>query len=199
MGAKTKQRLISTVAFVFLLVQSFSPYLYFTPAVLATNDSEEFPKTELRYDNDTNEFVIKAEFEDDKNKREIKYLLAYRTNEDKDEVIKGKTDEKKDKEWKRTIYAGTCSADDACTPHEIVRGLLKIKVEQENYFDVKRFIWENNNIKILEDYEVEQSIIDEELKSKEELKLTDNENNFLETGEMPYRPAVKTRIRTHTS
>ncbi|OGK66613.1 hypothetical protein A2377_00300 [Candidatus Roizmanbacteria bacterium RIFOXYB1_FULL_41_27] len=158
---KFYRKLFSLLSFISILFQSLYPYLASIPLVRA----QEKTQAQLEYSTDTNKFKVSVN-----SQKEIKYSLIYRQN-DQNEVIQG-TAEQSDRDFEREFYAGTCSSDDSCVPHQILRGILKIEMVPENFQSLKKFIWENNNIKIVEEEE-----------SFDSLELSDAEKYWLETGE----------------
>ncbi len=164
------QRFISALASFVLLFQTFfSPVLYLLPAPVAA--SEPQLETKISFDQGKNSFNLSVNTQ-----TKVEYLLAYRTPE-KTEAVTGTTDENNSSEFSREIYAGTCSSDGSCVPHQVLRGILKVKVASENWLDGKKFVLENGELKVVEE------------NTPSTLELNDQENYWLENGE-EFTPTV---------
>ena len=83
-------------------------------------------KTEIKFDKEKNSFNVKINTQE-----KVDYILTYRTDK-QNEAVKGTSDEKEKKDFERDFYAGTCSSDENCTPHTVLRGFFKAKVETQN-------------------------------------------------------------------
>lgn len=154
---KKLQRWFSSFAIFSLLLQIFSGVFAYQP-VWAVD-----LKSEITFDKGKNSFNISVN-----TPNEVNYLLAYQTNL-QIESFSGtaKTD---GNSFSREIYAGIKSGD-GFRKDEVIRGIYRVKVDSQNFFDAKRFIFENGSLKTL--------AVDLTAKS---LEISLGDTNWLKTG-----------------
>ncbi len=153
--AKKLHKFFSGVAIFSLFLQLGSGIFYARPVL-----AEEKLKSEITFDKNKNSFNLSVNTAE-----EVNYLLAYRTDS-QTEVVQG-TDKNEAGNFSKEIYAGTCSANGICLPHQVLRGILKIEVRSESWLTSKRFTIDSDNL----------NLIEESVASS--LNLSDEENNWL--------------------
>jgi len=136
---KKLHQFFSSLAIFSLLLQLVSGIFYARPVL-----SEEKLKSEITFDQNKNSFNLTVNTSE-----EVDYLLAYRTDT-QTEVVEGK-DRNETGNFSKEIYAGTCSTNESCLPHNVLRGILKIEVKSETWLMSKRFIVENGSLNLIEE------------------------------------------------
>lgn len=154
-----KQRvLVALTSLVLLLQPLFQMAFALNPTQVI---AQETLKSEITYSNNTFHVSINTS-------EEIDYLLSYRTDK-QTEAITGKS-EKSETNFVKYFFAGTCSSDEACINHNVIRGLLKTNVQATNYLNVKRFTIDFGQLNI---------VLNEVTNS---LEISDVEKKWLEDG-----------------
>ncbi|MFC1711891.1 SdrD B-like domain-containing protein [Patescibacteria group bacterium] len=163
-----KKKLIRKIFSIFVSLQTLSAQVFFPVFVSLPDPAFAKPPATATIDfkKKTNTFEIKL-----KASGESSYILAYRTSEDKTEVVTGIGEDS----YEKDIYAGTCSLS-VCTPHVVIRGILKVEVINEAWINSQGFEIDKGKLKII--YE----------KSASGLELTKEENYWLENGEDEAEP-----------
>ena len=178
---RTKQKVLTIIASFFLLLQSWVPFITYAIPVYSQSTLEEV-KSEIEFNSDKNEFKIKVN-----TKEEVEYILSYQTDA-QTEAISGKST-KTDENFDKDFFAGTCSADDSCIKHNVIRGLLKTNVQSANYLNVKRFTIDAGQLNL---------VLDEKT---DFLDITDDEKKWLTDGEdlsPPEATPTPTEVPTST-
>ncbi len=155
------QKLISIFASISLLLQSFSPFVGIVPNVLAS--STPAPQSAITFDKTKNSFTISVTTNE-----QVDYILAYKT----DTSIEGaKASGKADNGnvFTTVIDAKVCSSSD-CVNHNVIRGILKTKVDAVSYLNEIKFAIDDGKLKELSN------------ETTSSFDLTDAENYWLEHG-----------------
>lgn len=153
-------KIISVFSSISLLLQSFSPFVYLIPP---TSASEPL-KAEVAFDNSTNKFEVKVNTNES-----VDYRLVYRTDK-QNEALQGLSEKTPGTNFQKLLYAGTCSTDDVCTLHTVIRGIFKVEVKAQNWITAQKFSITDGVLIIENEY------------NPENLDLNELENFWLEHG-----------------
>ncbi len=162
-------KLLSFFSLLNLSLQPFFNFLLISAPAFAL--AQEQIEAGITFDKGKNSFNLTV------NKPgEIHYELFYRTDSQIENV--SGTSKNDGGSFSQEIYAGTCSSGGNCTPHQVLRGILKIEVESEKWLASKRFTIDNDNLKLVEE------------SAASGLDLTDEENSWLENQSQPTSTAT---------
>ena len=173
---KKLHKFFSAVAIFSLFLQIGSGIFYFKPVL-----ADEKLKSEITFDQNKNSFSLSVN-----TTKEVDYLLAYRTDK-QTEAIQGKSENETGSTFSKEIYAGTCSENETCVPHQVLRGILKIEVRSETWLNSKKFTIDNGSL----------NLIEESVASS--LDLNDAEKSWLENPSQSESSPTTTPTQTQTS
>lgn len=162
------KKLISLLTIFFILLSYFFPFYSSLAQFSQVNEKEELVKINLEYLKEKNSFQIGINFKNNDFSGTLEYFLGYKTPE-KIEGVEGRVPISSEKNFLKEIYAGTCSQN-VCVPHQILRGILKIKIEKINWGKSQWFEIIEGKLKIVNEEDTSQ------------LTLSDKEINWLENG-----------------
>ncbi len=164
------QKIISVISSLSLFFQLFAVLFTLIPVrILAAGALQ----SQIDFNQVTNKFTVTLNNKDVHADGPINYALFYRTDKNKNEAFKGLTDKNITDNFQKDLYAGTCSENGVCTPNFVTRGLLKMKVESQNWITAQKFSIDDGKLKLVEEYTPADL---------DPLNLTDAENYWLEYG-----------------
>jgi len=149
------KKFLSGLASFSLLLNQFLPFLSILVNVPSRPVYAQEVAEPLTFDQSTNSFSFT-----DENHQQPDYLFAYRTDEDKTEVVLGKD---------QPIYAGTCSEDGNCVDHQVTKGILNIQVKDQTDVNQIKFAFDHGDLIIIDQTTVS------------DLELSDEDNSWLKT------------------
>ncbi|MCX6816790.1 MAG: hypothetical protein NTZ93_02915 [Candidatus Beckwithbacteria bacterium] len=123
--------------------------------------------TPITFDSAKNSFSFTVDTD-----KEVSYLLAYRTVDDKTEAVSGQ-DKVDSGTFTKEIYAGTCSENGNCVKHQVVRGILKTQIDGASVVNVTRFTITSQQLEIVSEA------------ADTSLNLSADENSWLENPNQP--------------
>lgn len=164
------------LANVSLLLNSFAPFLFSLSPV--TVHAETPLESAIEYNQSTHEFHINVNTD-----QKLNYQLVYKTNKQIESV--SSNDVSDSPEFSRDIYAGTCSGN-SCTPDNVKQGVLKIEVPSQNWIYSQYFNLVGSSLQIFKS------------ETSAQFDLTDDENYFVENGQLPEVTVTPTNETTPT-
>jgi hypothetical protein len=163
-----------------MLLQNFAPFVLFLPQRVY---AAEPLSTQINFDNSANFFQIGLNTkENDLTSGKVSYTLLYKNEsaatENQIEAVKGSVDLTSD-DFSKIIDAKTCSTNETCINHNVKQGILKVKIDENNWFNNKKFLVNSGNVTVSS--ESDKGNLDE---------LSDSDRLWLETGKEEVAPTV---------
>ena len=170
MRKKIFQKIFSLISASSLLLNSFQPFLLLlTPRV---SWSATILESRISYDNNTNNFKIEINNKEAEVKGKLSYLLVYQTD-NQTEAVLGEDIELPSENFSKEIYAGTCSNNSLnkdCTPHTVLRGILKTEIKVINWLKSQWFEIKGRSLDLVKEDDAGS------------LDLSEEESKWLEEG-----------------
>lgn len=176
MKSKFRQKALSLITSLTLIVNSIAPFFTFARPVIST----EPLKADINFKTSENTFDISANTKD-----EIEYSLYWKSQDGLQGIAKTKVDAG-EQNFQRDIFAGIKSGPDA-KQDVVVRGIYKIEVKSQSWITAIKFALDDGRLK-------------EEGKKEylpQDLDLSDEETKWIEDGDpVPTPTTTETPVPT---
>lgn len=163
------QKFFSLIFFLAILLNNFQPFFYLS--FFKKTFAGDNLKVDISFNHQSNKFKIEINNGDANVFGKLNYLLAYQTDKQTEAVQGTEVELNKKENFSKEIYAGTCSKD-ICTPHKVLRGILKTEINNVNWLRSQLFEIKGGNLVLGEERDVKS------------LELTEEESSWLENGDI---------------